>query len=122
MQPLAMLVALGDLVAARWFGIKSLIEQSIVISHDALHVLVGVVLQLILALALRVPISRWSPWLVVLSLELANEWSDLRTDLWPASVRSVQIAEGVKDVLLTMALPTLLLLAARRFPAAFRGT
>jgi hypothetical protein len=75
-------------------------------------------LQLAFAALLRTSIARPLPWLIVLALELANEWTDLTVDVWPN--RSDQIAGSVTDVLLTMVLPTLLLLAARYCPGLLR--
>jgi len=114
------LAARADRLGADWFTVKTALEHAIGFADDALHVLVGVVLQLLAAMVLRVPIARWRPWLVVLALELLNEWNDLRIDLWPHADRSAQLGEGLKDILLTMALPTLLLLATRWLPGLFR--
>ena len=47
-------------------------------------------------------------------LELLNEWADLAGEVWPT--RDEQWAESVKDVLLTMLLPTVLLIVARYWP------
>lgn len=84
---------------------------------DALHVLVGVVVQLGTAWLLRASVASWKPWLVLLALEMLNEALDLWVERWPHA--GMQWGEGVKDMLLTMALPTLLLLAARLRPALF---
>jgi hypothetical protein len=108
-----------DRLGAEWFTVKHVIERSFAFHDDALHVIAGVVLQLVLAFVLRSTVSRFAPWLIVLALELANEWGDVRFDLWPEAERSAQVGEGVKDVLLTMALPTLLLLVSRYRPGLF---
>ena len=105
-----------DRLGAGWFNVKTAIEHSIAFHDDALHVIVGVLLQFAVAAVLRRPISGPLPWLAVLVLELINEASDLRWELWPKAERSMQIGEGVKDVLLTMLIPSLLLLIARKFP------
>jgi hypothetical protein len=104
----------------QWFTIKAWIEHGIPFSPKALHPIVGVVLQLAFAALLRTSIARLPPWLIVLALELANEWTDLTVDVWPN--RSDQIAGSVTDVLLTMVLPTLLLLAVRYCPGLLRDT
>jgi hypothetical protein len=101
-----------------WYDVKQVIERSIAFSSDSLHVLTGVVLLLGAALVLRRPISRWRPWLVVFALICLNELIDLKFDHWPT--RAAQYGEGVKDMLLTLALPTLLLLAARFVPRLFK--
>ncbi|MET0179107.1 MAG: hypothetical protein ABW194_01330 [Novosphingobium sp.] len=105
-----------DALGAEWFNVKTALERSVGFHDDALHVIVGVLAQLVLAAALRSSVSRLAPWLIVLALELVNEWSDFRFDLWPEAERSAQVGEAVKDVLLTMALPTVLLILARKFP------
>ena len=102
-----------------WYDTKQLVERSIAFSSDALHVLTGVVVLLTAALVLRRPISSWRPWLVVLALISLNEMIDLKFDHWPG--RAAQYGESVKDMILTLALPTLLLLAARLAPRLFRS-
>lgn len=97
-----------------WHPIKMGMEHAFAFSPDVLHVLVGIALQLILARLFGVSVARPTPWLGVLSLELLNEWSDLSFEVWP--VRAMQWGESGKDVLLTMALPTVLLFLARWYP------
>jgi hypothetical protein len=101
-------------LAIDWYQAKTFIEHAISFSHDALHVLVGVVVQLVIAALLRRSLRSIWPWLIVLALELGNEWVDLAIERWP--VPAEQYGEGMKDILLTMALPTLLLLVARFRP------
>ena len=98
-----------------WHPIKMGMEHAFAFSPDVLHVLVGVTLHLILAGLLGVSVARPSPWLGVLGLELLNEWSDLSFEVWP--VRAMQWGESGKDVFLTMALPTFLLILARWYPS-----
>ena len=102
---------------SEWWELKQLVEQSTGFSMDALHVVAGVAVQLFAAALLRSTVARWVPWLIVLALELLNEISDFTIERWPDL--QMQLGESVKDVLLTMALPTLLLLAARIRPALF---
>jgi hypothetical protein len=109
-----------DMLVGTWFDLKTMLEHSIVFNDDALHVLAGVLLQLLAAAVLRSWIGRAAPWLIVFALELANEASDLWVELWPQAARSAQLGEGLKDVLLTMALPTLLLATARWFPGVLQ--
>jgi hypothetical protein len=85
---------------------------------DSLHVIVGVVLQLAIALLFRTSVSRPLPLLSVLALELINEASDFRAELWPQP--GMQLGESAKDVILTMALPTLIFLVARYRPKLLR--
>ena len=86
---------------------------------DSLHVVVGLLLQLTVAGVFRSTLKSWRPWLAVLALELANEANDLLVERWPDPGR--QWGEGAKDVLLTMLLPTVLLLVARRLPQLLTG-
>ena len=97
-----------------WYQFKLFLEHSSGISMDALHILVGFAIFLFAAMALRRSIASPLPWLVTLLLEIGNEAYDLHVELWPN--RWSQLGEGVKDILLTMLLPTLLLLVARRRP------
>lgn len=102
-----------------WHDGKVSIENSVAISHDALHVFFGVLVLVAAGLILRRPISSWRPWLWVLALTLWNETVDLWNEQWPD--RWMQYGEGVKDVALTMAVPTVLMLAARLRPELFRN-
>jgi hypothetical protein len=97
-----------------WYQVKLFIEHASGISMDALHIFVGFTLFLLLATVLKRGLGSFLPWLVLLMLELANEAYDLRVERWPDLAS--QIGESVKDVLLTMALPTLMLFLVRRRP------
>ena len=97
-----------------WYQVKLFIEHASGISMDALHILVGFAIFLLAAQLLRRTVADASPWLATLVLEIGNEAHDLTVELWPDA--SSQLGEGAKDILLTMALPTLLLLVARWRP------
>ena len=97
-----------------WYQIKLFLEHASGISMDALHILVGFAVFLIAALALRRSVAEPLPWLATLALEIGNEAYDLTVELWPDP--GSQLGEGAKDIALTMALPTLLLLVARWRP------
>lgn len=99
-----------------WFDLKMLLERSIAFDSDGLHVLTGVVVQLVAAALLRSSVARWRPWLIVLVLTVANEAVDLWVEQWPAAELSAQWGESVKDLALTLALPSLLLVVARKWP------
>ena len=103
---------------AWWFHTKMFIEHASVISSDAMHVLAGVLIQLLSAVLFRRSMTSWRPWSVVLGFALLNEFIDLWMEQWPDL--AVQYGESVKDILLTMTLPTLLLVAARLRPQLFR--
>jgi hypothetical protein len=97
-----------------WYQVKLFIEHASGISMDALHILIGFVLFLLAARLLRTGVASALPWLAVLLLELLNEVYDLHVELWPDL--GSQLGEGAKDILLTMAMPTLLLALARCWP------
>ncbi|MBH9538468.1 hypothetical protein [Novosphingopyxis sp. YJ-S2-01] len=106
--------------ALLWLGeaasrYKMLFEHMLGFSSDALHVLVGVALQLFVAWVSRRSLAHTLPWLTVVMLELLNEGNDLLTEIWPDP--AMQAGEGLKDLLLTIALPTLLLVIARKRPS-----
>lgn len=97
-----------------WYNTKIFVEHMFGFSHDALHVLLGVCLQLLFAALLRVSVRSLWPWSIVLALEAANEWADLHAEVWPD--HALQWGEGAKDILLTLSLPTLILAIARFRP------
>lgn len=97
-----------------WYQVKLFLEHASGFSMDALHVIVGVVLQLAFALLYRSSVARPWPLLSVLALELVNEASDFRVEIWPQP--GMQFGESAKDVILTMVLPTLIFLVARYRP------
>jgi hypothetical protein len=98
-----------------WYQFKLLVEHASGISMDALHILAGVGLQLVFAILFRLSLKSWRPWLFVLFLLLANEAGDLWVEQWPEP--AMQYGEGLKDVFLTMALPTMLALLVKTSPA-----
>ena len=100
---------------ASWYDAKMIVERAGTVSSDALHVIAGVAIQLLFAILFRKPLSSWSPWLVVLAGLLFNETVDIWVERWPS--RAMQLAESGKDVVLTMLLPTALMLSSRWSPA-----
>lgn len=101
--------------ALGWYQAKLFLEHALGVSMDALHILVGFSLFLFVARLLKAPLASPRPWLAVLVLELINEAYDLYVERWPSL--GSQLGEGVKDVLLTMTLPTLVLVMARWRPS-----
>ena len=101
-----------------WYQGKLFLERAVAISHDSLHVILGVLILLVLSIILRRPISSPRPWLWLAALTLWNETVDLWTERWPDP--GMQYGEVVKDVALTLLLPTVLMLAARLRPDMFR--
>ena len=104
--------------AGWWYESKLFLEQALAVSHDSLHVLTGVMIQLAVALAFRRTLASWLPWTAVLGFALVNEAVDLWVERWPNP--GMQFGEGAKDIVLTILLPTLLLVAARVRPDLFR--
>ena len=102
---------------ATWHQGKLFVEHSLTISHDALHILVGVLLWTVLGLALRRPLHTWRPCSGC-SRRPWNETVDLWVEQWPDPGQ--QDGEGAKDLLLTMAVPTLIMLTVRLRPDLFR--
>ena len=97
-----------------WYQLKLFAEDSTGVSMDALHVVVGVMLLLMIALLFRSSLARPMPLLSLLALELVNEANDFRVEIWPDP--GMQFGEAAKDVILTMFIPTLMFLVARRRP------
>jgi hypothetical protein len=104
-------------VMSSWHEGKLFIEHTVAINHDALHVIVGVLLWAALGFVTRRPLSSWYPWLWLLAFILWNETVDLWVEQWPDPGQ--QYGEGAKDVLLTMFLPTVLMFAVRFRPGLF---
>ena len=109
---------LGSIVLS-YLRAKLAFEQSVPFSPEWLHVLVGPVIFVAAAIAMGRPAVPWAPWLVVLALALLNEGADLagvRLNMPEFSLS--YYAESLRDVLLTIALPTVMLIlsAARRRP------
>lgn len=98
-----------------WYQVKLFIEHASGISMDALHILTGFAIFLAAALLLKRSVASSLPWLATLTLAIGNEAYDLAVELWP-DVGS-QLGEAVKDIVVTMVLPTIILLVARRRPS-----
>lgn len=102
-----------------WHQGKLFIEHAVAVSHDTLHVIVGVLLWLVFGLVMRRPLSSWLPWLWLFAVILWNETVDLWVEQWPDPGQ--QYGEGAKDLLLTMIVPTVLMFAVRLRPDLFRS-
>ena len=105
-------------LSEEWWGqSKSFIERLVGVGNDALHVLIGALLVFALAGVMRTSVRDIRPGLLVLFLALLNEWHDLRAETWPD--RSMQYGEGVKDIVLTIVVPLMLLISVRLWPGLF---
>ena len=110
-----------------WHRSKVLIEDSVTVSHDLLHVVFGLLVWLFFACALRISFTSRTAWLWVFAVTLWNETADLWTEQWPDGAeywpnRQTQYVEGVKDILLTMLVPTFIVAVARFRPQLFQHT
>jgi hypothetical protein len=101
-----------------WHNLKLFIEHATRIEHGTLHVIAGILVWLLVALISRRSIRSWMPWTALFAVILWNETVDLLIEHWPE--RAMQYGEGVRDLLLTMFIPTLLMFAARSLPQLFR--
>ena len=101
-------------VMEAWQAGKLFIEDRVALSHDSLHLIVGTLVWLAFALLLRRSVVSLSPWLWAFAVILWNETVDLWTEQWPNPW--MQYEQAIKDLVLTMATPTMLLLAARVRP------
>lgn len=104
-----------------WHQVKDWLEHALGLNMDALHVYFGLAILIVAALVLRKPLRSPLPWLVLLALELANEYYDWTYEIWPGPERAIQAAEGMRDMWNTMAVPTLILIVSRWFPRLFTG-
>jgi hypothetical protein len=102
-----------------WHSGKLFIENAVPIDHDSMHVIVGALLWLLIALATRAPITSFRPWLWLLAIIMWNETVDLWVEQWPSPI--IQYEEGLKDLALTVFLPGVLLLLGRVRPQLFRS-
>jgi hypothetical protein len=103
-----------------WYQLKLFAEHSTGVSMDALHVVAGVILQLLVAALFKRSLASWLPLLAVLALEIVNEANDFRVEIWPDP--GMQFGEAAKDVVLTMFVPVLLFLLARFRPKLLAQT
>lgn len=105
---------------ADWWALKVLVERATGWPMDTLHVVAGVLLQLLLAALFRRGLADWRPLVIVLLVELANEGVDLAGERWPSL--AMQLGEGLRDLVSTMLLPLLLWWLARTRPALLSGS
>jgi hypothetical protein len=104
-------------LALDWYQVKLFAQHATGMSMDSLHVIVGTALLFAVALLLRTSVARPLPLIIVLLVEIANEASDFRAEIWPQL--AMQAGEAAKDVILTMVVPVLIFLLARHRPTLF---
>ena len=100
-----------------WYQAKTFIEHASFVSSDALHVIAGVIVWILIGLALRRPLSSGVPLAWLLAILLFNEVVDLWVERWPDL--AMQYGESAKDLMVTMALPVLLMVLVRLRPQLF---
>lgn len=103
-----------------WHQFKLFLERASGVSMDALHILAGFAIFLLVAAVLRRGIASGWPLLILLLLELCNEAYDLGVERWPDL--GMQLGEGVKDILLTISLPALLTAVVRWMPTLLQSS
>ena len=99
------------MTVADWLLLKTELVRATALSRDALHIYLGLFVQLTAALLLRRRLGDWLPWLAVFALAVGNEIADLWVEIWPQ--HAFQAASAIHDLVNTMILPTALLLFAR---------
>ena len=103
-----------------WYETKMFIEHASVVSSDALHVVVGVLVWMLVAVLWRKPLTARGPLAILIGLIIFNEMVDLWAEQWPD--KAMQLGESAKDVVLTLLLPVVLMLAVRLRPELFRSS
>ena len=101
-----------------WHQAKLFIEHSVRIEHGTIHVVAGVLIWLALAVVFRRSVTSRLPWLGLFALILWNETVDLWVERWPDP--GTQYGEGAKDILLTMLVPTIIMVAVIFRPQLFQ--
>lgn len=95
-----------------WHEFKEPVVTALGMSHDAAHVVLGGMAFGLVFLLLRTwPMAAVVAWLVVLAIEVLNEIGDAVD--WIGWTGTVNWLETVKDLLLTMLVPTVALLIGR---------
>lgn len=97
----------------QWAWLKESISTGLAIDRDGLYVLAALPLGLLGALILRRPLWSWSAWLFVLTAALANQ---LASRLAVGLHQPSEIWGSARDLALTMAVPTFLVVIARVAP------
>lgn len=102
-----------------WHEAKLFIEHAVTIQHDALHMIAGLILWLVICRLSGRPVLNWPPFLWTFAAAAWNEAVDLWTEIWPEPGR--QFGEGVKDLVLTLAGPLIVMAAVRLWPRLFQA-
>ena len=93
-----------------WIELKELVAAGSGLDRGTLRVIASVPLHVALALLSRRPITGGLPWLLLLFLALGNEAADAYAD---SRLEQWELDASLRDLLLTMILPTFLALVCR---------
>ena len=97
----------------RWYDIKSFVGDHLSMSHDALHIHLGIIIFLGAAWIFRRKSFRWyAAWTALFSLTLSNEALDAYD--WIMWTGSINWLESLKDIANTMAWPSVIVLVKAR--------
>ena len=99
---------------------KLFVEHFVRIEHGALHIIIGVLAWLMIAIVTGRRVTSWVPWTGLLVMIVWNELVDLWVESWPEP--GMQYGEGARDVVLTMFVPSLIVIAMLIRPDLFRPT
>lgn len=102
-----------------WYSIKLFLQHATGWSMDSLHVIAGVLLQLLAAWLLRTSVGHAIPLAIVLAAACVNEANDLWVEQWPQA--AMQYGESLKDLVLTLILPVALFCVAKVRPSLLQG-
>jgi hypothetical protein len=95
-----------------WEAAKEWLSSEFHVSHPVLHIHLGLAIYLLASLLLRRSLGSLLPWLVVVTLELANETSDFiryYVSGWPWTATNT-----IEDIVNTLFWPTILVILFRR--------
>jgi len=101
-----------------WLSLKNEAARML-FEKDAPHIYASLFIQIATAKLSRRSLGQILPWLWVLGIELLNEV----TDIWRGGepqLKPWQVVSGIHDIIITMVLPTVLLLLVRSAGELFR--
>jgi hypothetical protein len=99
--------------AVTWALLKEVVVDTTGLSKDVLHAYLGLMALFSFSAILDWPIASFLSWLAVLLLELGNEVMDLVFWYMLDRLEIAQWHDSLSDLIITMILPTIFVLAAR---------
>ncbi len=103
-----------------WVNAKTAMKQLAPFESGWLHLIVGPIVFVGAALAMRKPFSSWHAWVVVFMIAAINEWIDLAAEDWQQF--ESRLVDSTSDFLVTMAVPSLWLIVARHLTRPERNS